>query len=242
MFFSKKKYDFILDIGEACSCSSTLRSANLQIRSLPFDWLFGSSFIGRVNMIVNNFENFMRVEDLECVGNNGVQSHLCDIYKNNYNGLIFNHDFLYGSKVEEAVTGVLSKYKRRQDRLYKLANEAKAILAVWIDTPGANWTKKNDADFIEGLRLLSEKFNHAKVDLLVFAYEEGRAFKDRKYEKLSENIDKYTFDYHKRFHKGKPLPDYIVDEDMMKKILKNYSLNMTLKEQFDNYMFKKFKK
>lgn len=242
MFFKKKNYDFIFGIGEACSCSSTLRSCNLQIKSLPFDWLFGSSFLGRVNMIANNFDNFIRAEDLEIIGDNGIESHLCDIYRNNYNGLIFNHDFLHGSNINEAINDVAQKYKRRADRLYDQANKAKSILVVWIDTPGANWTRKNNADFVEGHKILAEKFSHAKVDLVVFAYEKGLDFKNYRFEKINDNIEKYTFDYHKMYHKKKLLPDYIVDEKLMHKILKNYGLNISLKEKWDNYIFKKFKK
>lgn len=242
MFCSKKKYDFIFGIGEACSCSSTLRSSNLQIKSLPFDWIFGSSFLGRVNMIMNNFENFIRAEDLEYTGDNGITAHLCDIYKNNYNGLIFNHDFLHGSKLEETIEEVTAKYKRRAARLYQQANSASSILVVWIDSPGANWVMKNNADFVDGHKLLAQKFPDAKVDLLVFAYEQGLNFKNCKYERLNENIEKYTFDYQKKYHKNKPLPDYVVDEKMLAKFLKKYELNLTIKEKWDNYFYKKFKK
>lgn len=42
--FKKEKYDLILSIGEACSCTQALRKSNLQIFSYPFDWLFGASF------------------------------------------------------------------------------------------------------------------------------------------------------------------------------------------------------
>ena len=39
---SKQHYDFVFSLGQACSCSSSLRAAKLQYASYPFDWLYGS--------------------------------------------------------------------------------------------------------------------------------------------------------------------------------------------------------
>ena len=241
MFLFKKKYDLIFGVGEACSCSSTLRRGNLQIQSFPLDWLFGSTFLNRVKILCNDFENFIRLEDLEYKGNNGIPAHLCDIYKNNYNGLTFNHDFLSGSDLNTAINEVAEKYKRRANRLLSLAKNAKTILVVWIDSPGANWVKKDNADFKEGLNLLKNKFPNAKIDLIVFEWQQGLPFKKRIKEQLSDEITKYTFDY-QFHHKKKVIADYVVDEKMLLKILNNLELNLSIKEKFDNYFFKRKKK
>ena len=34
-----KTYDFIFGLGNACSCTQTLREADLQVLSFPFDWV-----------------------------------------------------------------------------------------------------------------------------------------------------------------------------------------------------------
>ena len=239
MFGNKKKYDFIFGIGEACSCSSSLRNANLQIQSLPFDWIGGSDFVKRADIISNDFHNFIKKENLEYQGNNGIPEHLCDIYKNNENNLIFNHDFLSGKNFDEEFIIVQNKYKRRAERLTKNIKNAQKVLAVWLATPGAARINISDEEYTEGYNLLTEKFPDTKIDLLVFNYEKGLDFKNKKYEKISDNIEKYTFDYHKSSHKGKQLADYVVDEKLMMKILKNYELKMTLKEKWNNYWFKK---
>lgn len=239
MFNKKKKYDFIFGIGEACSCSSSLRSAYLQIKSLPFDWIGGSDFVKRVNIIVNDFKNFISKENLVYIGNNEIPSHLCDIYKNNENNLIFNHDFLSGKNFDEEYIKVQNKYKRRAERLIKNIKNSDKVLVVWLATPGAARINISDKEYIEGYNILTEKFSDTKIDLLVFNYEKGLAFKNKKYEKISENIEKYTFDYHKSLHKGKPIADYVVDEKLIMRILKNYELNMTLKEKWNNYWFRK---
>ena len=63
----KKKYDLIFSMGAACSCSSALRSAELQVASYPFDWLFGSDFCNRANIVVNDFERFL--DKIGIIGN-----------------------------------------------------------------------------------------------------------------------------------------------------------------------------
>lgn len=239
MFNPKKKYDFIFGIGEACSCSSSLRNANLQIQSLPFDWIGGSDFVKRADIISNDFHNFLKKENLEYQGNNGIPSHLCDIYKNNENNLIFNHDFLSGKNFDEECVTVQNKYKRRAERLSNNIKNSKTVLAVWLSTPGAARIDISDDEYIQGYDILTKKFPEQKIDLLVFNYEKGLSFKNKKYEKISDNIEKYTFDYHKPFHKGKQLPDYVVDEKLMMKILKNYELKMSLKQKWNNYLYKK---
>ncbi|MBQ2645142.1 hypothetical protein IJG14_06195 [bacterium] len=237
IFFNKKKYDLIFGIGEACSCSSTLRRANLQIKSFPFDWLFGSTFLGRVNILVNNFENLINLQDIECTGNNGIPHHLCDIYTNKSNGLGFNHDFLSGVNPASVIDEISEKYQRRGNRLIKKANQSENILAVWIDSPGSNWKMKIDEDFVKGQELLQKKFKNAKLDLLVITWEKDLSYKKRKYEKINNNIEKYTFDY-QFHHKKKQIPDYVVDEKVLLKILNKYKLKMTFKEKFDNYLRK----
>lgn len=237
-FFCKKKYDLIFGIGEACSCSSTLRHANLQIKSFPFDWLFGSTFLGRVNILVNNFKNLINLQDIECTGNNGIPHHLCDIYTNKSNGLGFNHDFLSGVNPASVIDEISEKYQRRGNRLIEKANKSENILAVWIDSPGSNWQMKNDEDFIKGQELLQKKFKNAKLDLLVITWEKNLPYKQRKYEKLNENIEKYTFDY-QFHHKKKYIADYVVDEKLLCKVLKKYKLNMTTEDLIHNLLFKK---
>ncbi|MCR5260762.1 MAG: papain-like cysteine peptidase [Candidatus Gastranaerophilales bacterium] len=239
MFFGKKKkYDLIFGLGEACSCSSTLRHADLQIRSYPFDWLFGSTFVGRVQILANNFENLIRFEDIVCTGNNGIPHHLCDIYTNKANGLGFNHDFLSGKDPAVEIIEVQKKYQRRADRLIQAAENAKTILAVWIDSPGAIWQKKNDADFIEGYKILQNRFPNAKIDLLFIEWAPEIPYKNRKFRKLSENIFKYSFDY-QFHHKTKQIADFVVDEKLLFKVLKQYELNMSFKDKISNFLVKK---
>lgn len=240
MFLRKKNYDLIFGLGEACSCSSSLRSSNLQFRSFPFDWIFGSTFVERAKILCGDFAQFIHRDALEKRGNNGVQAHLCDIYFDTVNGLGFNHDFPADCDLDEYFDKVFLKYHRRAERLLRFAKKSSKILVVWVDSPGSNWKPKNDEDFKKGLELLQNKFPKAKVDLLIFSWRQDLPYRKRIHEKISDNIEKYTFDY-RFYHKRKVIPDYVVNEKLLGKILRKYQLKMTLKERFDNFLFKRIK-
>lgn len=233
----KQKYDLIFSLGEACSCSSALRRANLQITSFPFDWLFGAKFLDRVKILTNDFKDLIRCEDLKYKGNNNIPTHLCSIYENKSNGIIFNHDILESEKFEEVIDEVIKKYERRAKRLIDKGLNSKKILAVYIDSPGAKWVEKDENDFIEGQKLLQSKFPNAKTDLLVLRWKKGLSIKKKEFTRINDNIIRYSFDY-QFHHKKKVVADYVVDEKMLMEIFKKYELNMTPKEKLENFLHK----
>src|SRR5574344_454709 len=130
------KYDLIFGIGEACSCSQALRNQNLQVYSYPFDWLFGSTFEGRINILVNKFKDFINKSDLEY--SYSKRNIHCNAYHNKKNDLTFNHDFQKDISFEEAYPQIRTKYDRRINRLLQKIESAKSILVVYLQTPELN--------------------------------------------------------------------------------------------------------
>ena len=63
-----KKYDLIVPLGYACSCSQTLRRAGLQLASFPWDWLVVPPPSERCRLICNGFKGWMNLEDLKWAG------------------------------------------------------------------------------------------------------------------------------------------------------------------------------
>ena len=126
----KQKYDLIFSMGAACSCSSALRAAELQVSSYPFDWLFGSDFCGRADIVASEFKRFIDKKDLEYVFS--VRSTRCDAYHNKHNDLTFNHDFERGMDLSETYPAVREKYDRRIKRLISNVENANRILIVYI--------------------------------------------------------------------------------------------------------------
>ena len=224
MLFNKKKYDFIFSLGEACSSTEALRDNNLQIISNPLDWIGGPTLEERINFILNDFEDFLNIEDLESLNRtNGVVDFPCDIYLNKKNKFVFNHDFPTGIKLENSFNKVKEKYNRRIKRLYEKINEAKKVLVVYIEVPFNEDKLKDNNRLIDGLEKLKTKFPNTKFDFLYVIND--TSFKPLKYKKeiVTDEITKISGNYNRL---DESLPIHVVNYKFFKKILRNYKLNL----------------
>ena len=69
------KYDLIVPLGYACSCSQTLRRAGLQLASFPWDWVGVPPPSERCRLICDGFKDWMNLEDLKWAGRNDTFGH-----------------------------------------------------------------------------------------------------------------------------------------------------------------------
>ena len=169
------KFDLIVSIGEDCACTSYLRRFNLQDYSFPFDWLTKATFETRINLLINNFENFLNKESLQHltkpVGVNVDNEH--DYYQDINLGFYFYHDFKSNEPFDEEYINVKNKYERRIKRLYQCIEEVNNILFVW-------WSrdKHQDEDLIINLyEKLKNRFKNKKIHLLIIEYNEKNTAK-----------------------------------------------------------------
>lgn len=226
-----KTYDLIFSIGEACSCTAALRASGLQIASYPFDWLFGSDFIGRCKILASFFERFIEEQDLEYTYSE--RSISCDAYHNKYNDLTFNHDFLSGKDLSETYPLVKEKYDRRIHRLLSQINKSKKILVVYIETPVKNHIRVLNKDLVGGLEIIKHSFPDKDIDLLYCL----NSADDYKVYKLADNITVFSTNY-----KSDNINDldYVVNPFVLKKILvKNYRLNLPMKYKINKFILRK---
>lgn len=215
------QYDFIFSIGEACSCSSILRLCNLQNSSYPLDWLYGSTFETRVNLLLTNFQDFINKDDLKFVGQR-VEPEPCDIYANPTNGIVFNHDFPLNGNLDNDYDEVSAKYKRRIDRLYEHIGNANKILLVYLQAPNR---RKKDCVAKEQLREEYEKiqklFPQKNISILCLKHKVFW-FNRVKHCKISPHISLVTANYR---NKDKTTESFVVDNDALKKIFANIRLS-----------------
>lgn len=213
----KKEYDLIVSLGAACSCTETLRECNLQRYSYPFDWLYGNTFEGRVQLLLSDMKDFINKEDLEKQGE--YQRPIpCTIYKNTRNNLVFNHDFPQNSTLDESYTAVFAQYSRRINRLFSQIKKSKSVLFVYIDTPQSTTVLENDEILLKAQRDLQNKFFDTKIDILYISNS-----KKRKYTKLSQNVIKKEFNYALKSYKN--LPSYLPNYKQLCKGLREYKLS-----------------
>lgn len=215
----KKRYDFIFSMGEACSCSSTLRHMGLQFASYPFDWIAGLTFAERAEIVHSHFDSFFIMEDFEDTGkNNGDPENPCQIYYNRRTHLMHNHDFLVGVPLKSSFPKVAAKYKKRSDRLYQKIEEAETVLAVYIETPIQNHATITDDEIQRGYQRLAQTFPNKKVDLLYLTNRVGKT----EVIQLSQNITRIYLNYKRKKMGGQ---DYAVETPVLQKVFRHYRLN-----------------
>lgn len=185
-----EKYDLIFGIGSACLCSQALRKLKLQFYSYPLDWLYGRNFPYRVDLLVNEFKDFINCEDLifEDAWNNDTHNP-CDVYRNQKTGIVFNHDFPKDVPLTETFGQVRSKYERRINRLIGQIRQSERILIVYIEAPG-NAEDIGEQTLRDCQKKIEEKFSGKRVDLLYIGCRETHS--DERY---GDHIRKLCFNY-----------------------------------------------
>ncbi len=125
--YTFKRYDTVISVGAACFVPDALKDLRLRDFSGPFDWMFGSDVITRLNIIYNEFENYFNFEDFEYVAENPDNGK--STYRNVRTGIVYNHDFEPGDFCK-TWPPIAEKYTRRTSRmLWHLKNKSKILLA-----------------------------------------------------------------------------------------------------------------
>ena len=209
-----KKYDLIVPLGYACSCSQTLRRAGLQLASFPWDWVGVPPPSERCRLICNGFKNWMNLEDLKWAGKNDTFGH--EEVLNTRTGLIIMHDFVQGTPIEEQYPAIVAKYTRRIARLDRLLKTSKRVLLVSIDTP-VSPAPVPPEDARKAMATMSATYPNASFDFLLVNLEPGRAKGDRIDETPLPGIRRIAFDY-KSY--APDTPAYGIDITMLADVLR----------------------
>lgn len=207
---SRKPYDLIFSLGEACLCTQALRSRGLQLSSYPLDWLFGSDYMGRCRIIASRFDRFLEKADLAY--SYSERSIVCDAYHNAYNDLTFNHDFASGKELSMTYPEVRQKYDRRIARLLAHIEKARRVLLVYIETPVSDHVQVNHEDIQAGYDLIARSFPGKQMDMLYLAHSAACTQTER----LGEHVTKITGDYKS---KDPEHQDYVADITALAQLL-----------------------
>lgn len=122
----RQKFDLIVSLGDVCQTSFNLRVNNLQFRSYPFDWLCKASQHQLIDLVNNNFKNFLDRCDLVPTERNSANL----IVDNKRTGNQFQHDFEFDS-IDEDYDKIADKYERRFARFNKSIDNARRVLFVY---------------------------------------------------------------------------------------------------------------
>lgn len=230
MLFNKK-FDLIVSLGEDCACTSYLRRFNLQEYSYPFDWLTKASFQTRIELLVNNFENFLQKENMLPMQkpSQGLVDENHDYYKDQVFDFYFYHDFKSNIKFDDEFIQVKNKYERRIKRLYQNIEQSKNILFVW-------WSRDKHQDenvIIDSYKKLEKKFVNKKVYLLVIEPSQNHTTKYMcNNQVLIERFDNVSYKHNSKWN------ETMGNEKNNNKIFQKLMLNKTVKEYFDDIVYK----
>lgn len=127
----KERYDLIFTLGVACTGTQVLREAGLQFGTLPFDWVGRGKMRTRVDIVMSDFRDWLKLEQLELRENKPEEPDA--LYYNRTNELRFAHDFPKSRSLEEAFPEVEAKYARRIARFEKLLRQSRKVLLFWLE-------------------------------------------------------------------------------------------------------------
>ena len=185
-----RHYDFVFSMGQACTCSMTLRHANLQFASFPLDWVSGGTLAMRTNLVVSHFAGWLEKEDFSYHGVNPKNG--LGVFINRRTDFRHPHDFPVGP-IDQTYGEVCEKYRRRIERLYRMIDVSQRVLAAYVTRPDE---AIEPVEELTKCRLrLAEAFPGKTFDLVQFVNEDGRAFADRRVLHPAEGVTQIVFGY-----------------------------------------------
>lgn len=125
----KESFDIIYSLGFNCDCALFLKKYHLRSCSGPFDWVGVSTFQERINLILNDFQDFLDYHKLERISpSDGFK----DAYQNIKTNMSFRHDFDPAKDLSKSFAGVKRKYEKRINRFYQNIAKSENILFVYM--------------------------------------------------------------------------------------------------------------
>lgn len=223
----RKTYDFILGVGEGCTCATILRIAKLQFETMPFDWLFGPGIVRRLELIANNMENFIDIKYLKY-----IESGLNDVYYHEENQIYFSHDFPLNADLKSVYSSVNNKYERRIKRLYSKFENASEILIVYIEVLDTNNKMPTHNELIDSHKLLMKRFPGKTIDIVYLKNDVSMRVGDLQEVTINDNIKQLILNY----ESGKTSALYwMIDERLVIDVLQSkIKLRTSIKEKIES--------
>ena len=193
----KQKYDIIYSLGRDCACAMYMKHAYLRACSGPFDWLTNADFETRIDLIINDFQDFLNAKDMMPLEKNPNTQNddNCDYYQNKRNNFYFFHDFPVGVSFKKSFPAVKEKYERRIKRFYDNINKSNRVLFIWF----SHYHTTSDAFLLKTSKRICKKFGK-NIDFLIIEHTENVRKPIKR--KIADNITRYNVHTHRFDSKG----------------------------------------
>ena len=156
-------YDRIIPLGDRCSCTQNLKHYGLRPlgRKLPFDWLKNGGFKERIDILLNDFDDFLNQYRLKRVKYFKPEKWQFHRFYDTKTKLVFAHDFPKNMNFTDGFATVVRTYRERIERWrsYFAARE-KILLVYMTDVRVAN------RELCWAITELRKKYGYDDIDLL----------------------------------------------------------------------------
>ncbi len=155
------KYQNIISLGFFCSPAIELNYLNLRKSSQPFDWVISSNFNQVLELIDNNFKDFLNPKFLFQL------KQYPQYYRNIKYNIDFYHDFDELKSFNKQIDKIKQKYDRRIKRFYNTIKEPTLFLRYICSKEEAIYINNN----YEKINKLLKSYN-ANNDIIFVANKE----------------------------------------------------------------------
>lgn len=189
-----EEYQHIISLVHFCSPAQEIERIGFRECSSPFDWLISSDFEMIMVLIENNFDDFLNKEYLYQSNDNP------SYYYNSICKVWFYHDFNEYEPLDEQLTIVQEKYKRRIDKFYRNIIESTLFIRYISDGNELLFIENNIKKILSGLQnfnkknqilfILNNNLKSNKIKLYVVKPDQNDTVA-REFLKKSEELCKY---------------------------------------------------
>ena len=166
-----------ISLGWFCGPAASLENLGFRTASGPFDWYI-SEFRGVIDVIENNFENFLIFENLV--------KHIDSKYyfEDKKHGFLYNHESGIEEKQDYKYYMIKKKYQRRCDRFLKNIQEPTCLFRAIKDIDEIAYINENHKEIDK----LFKRFNVENKVIYIVTYEYASM--------LCKNVEAFTVDHH----------------------------------------------
>lgn len=157
-------YDYVIPLGDRCNCTQNLKHYNLRTigRKLPFDWLKNGDIWSRVNIILEDFADFLNPTNLRQVQYERPEHWQFYRFYDVRSRLIFAHDFPKDLNFVDGLRVATTTFAPKIQRFQSIFAQRKKVLFVYMTD-----SRVPNGDIRRAVRLLRQKFGYDDIDILV---------------------------------------------------------------------------
>lgn len=134
-------FESFISLGNYCGVAASLSKLGLRSFSGPFDWYISSDFEGVLSCLENDFEDFLKKDNLE-IGNNQV------VFKDTKHGFALGHEVR--TSFEQEYDFVLQKYTRRINRFRDQIKQNTCFIRAVFDEKELAYIQ-NNSQYIDSI-------------------------------------------------------------------------------------------